>query len=132
MEKQTIKKGEKVFFEGAQGKSMYLILTGQVMIYKTIDAEKVELATLSKNTFFGEMSLLLGSHRSASVEAIEDTELMVITKESLLQKIQHDPDFALRVITTMAKRLTDCHDVISRLEGEKRSFEIMYSASGRE
>ncbi|MCK5569156.1 MAG: hypothetical protein KAJ15_05525, partial [Spirochaetes bacterium] len=64
--------------------------------------------------------------RTASMEALEDTEVQILNKESLLKKIQEDRQFALRMITTMAKRLKDAHGVISRLEGAKKSLEIMY------
>ena len=105
---------------------MYLILHGKVRVYKTMNSEQIELALFSSNTFFGEMSLLLESLRTATVKAVEDTTLLEISKEGLLVKIQQDPQFALRIITTMARRLKESHSIITNLEGAKRSLEIMY------
>ena len=130
MERKKYKKGEIIFIEGSPGKEMYIIHSGGVNVYKTINEEKINLSVLRKNDFFGEMRLLLGCPRTASIEARERTEVLVVTKDTLLHKIKEDPRFALRVITVMAKRLMDADAVITVLQGQKSSLEIMFK-SGR-
>jgi len=126
MGKKTYKGGELICREGLAGEEMYEILSGKVRVFKTINEEKVELNILGKGDFFGEMSLLLGNSRSASVEAVEDTQLLVLGKNNLLQKIQQDPQFALNMIKIMARRLGKANEIIARLEGARKSLEIMY------
>ncbi|MBA7557600.1 hypothetical protein ES705_50362 [subsurface metagenome] len=58
--------------------------------------------------------------------AVEDTEVLVLSKTSFIDKIVSDPRFALTMATTMAKRLEEAHKVISKLEGERRSLELLY------
>ena len=70
--------------------------------------------------------MLLETSRTASVQAVENTELLCLTKESLFDKIKEDPKFANRLITTLAQKLAHFNDIISELEGEKRSLEIIY------
>ncbi len=126
MERRKVAKGTLIFGEGSAGTDMYVIVAGQIRIFRTVNAERVFLTTLSKNSFFGEMSLLLGGQRSASAEAAEDAELLVISQENLIEKIQGDPEFAIRLIRAMARRVKESDKIISKLEGIKRSYEIMY------
>ncbi len=126
MKKLTVKKGKVVFSENSQGDEMYVISSGSVKIYKTINSERVDLAILKKNSFFGEMSLLLEEVRTATVEALEDTELLALNKESLLQKLKTDSVFAERMLLVLARRLKQADNIISRLEGEKKSLEVIY------
>ena len=128
MKKIKVKKGSIIFTENSEGDEMYVISSGSVKIYRTINAEKVNLAALSTNAFFGEMCLLLGGPRTATAEALEDTELLALTRDSLLQKIKGDAAFAERMLLIMARRLKKADDIISKLEGEKRSLEVIYGA----
>jgi len=127
MEKMKFKAGELICREGSPGSEMYVILSGKVRIFKIINEEKIELALMGSGDFCGEIALLLGSQRTASMEAVEDTEMLILKKEGLLKKIKSDPRFALQMIMIMAKRLGEADNVISKIEGARRSLEIMYS-----
>jgi CRP-like cAMP-binding protein len=126
MKKLKVGQGSVVFSENSPGDAMYVISSGSVKIYKTINAERVDLAILRKNSFFGEMSLLLGEARTATAEAMEDTELLALDKESLLGKLKTDSVFAERMLLVLAKRLKEADDIISRLEGERKSLQVIY------
>ncbi len=126
MEKKRFSEGELICQEGSPGTVMYVILLGRVRIFKIINAEKIELAVFKSGDFCGEMSLLLKGIRTASIEAITDTEVLILSRESLLKKIQQDPHFALNMIRTMAARMRAANVIISQIEGEKTSLEIMY------
>ena len=126
MEKRKFSRGSLICQEGTPGSSLYIILSGRVRIFKMMNAEKIELSILGKGDFCGEMSLLLEGTRTASMEAMTDTEVLILSKESLLSKIQQDPGFALNMVRTMAGRMAAAHEVITRIEGEKKSLEIMY------
>ncbi|MBN1899222.1 MAG: cyclic nucleotide-binding domain-containing protein [Spirochaetes bacterium] len=126
MEKKRFGKGELILQEGTKGNEMYVIISGKVKVFKTIDNKRIELAQMGPDDFFGEMSLFLQKPRSASIEAVTNCEILIHDQKSFVQVIQEDPDFALQVIKTMAGRLLDAHNVISKIEGEKKSLEIMY------
>ncbi|MHC4103499.1 MAG: Crp/Fnr family transcriptional regulator [Planctomycetota bacterium] len=126
MEKKKFSKGDFICRENSPGADMYVIQSGKVGVYKTINGEKIALGVLNPGDFCGEMSLLLKSNRTASLVVLEDTEVLVLHKEAFLRKIQEDPRFAFYMITKMAKRLKGAQGVISKIEGEKRSVEIMF------
>lgn len=132
MKKSVFKKGDIICGEGSPGDKMYVILKGTAKVFKTINAEKIYLSTLKRNDFLGELCLLLNQPRTASVEAAEDTEVIVIHKKEFLDKVQKNPKFAVRMLTVMAKRLIEAHQVISKLEGTKRSMEIMYRTGAKD
>ncbi len=127
MEKRIYKKGDLVCRENTTGEEMFIILSGSVKVYKTVNQERIDLAVLGKDDFFGELCLLLGCPRTATVEALENSQLLIINKETLLKNIQEDPKLALRMLTRMAKRMRESNNLITRLEGEVSSLKIIYS-----
>ncbi|MBN1835577.1 MAG: cyclic nucleotide-binding domain-containing protein [Spirochaetales bacterium] len=126
METLQFKKGQIIVQENTPGSEMFVIQAGKVRVFKTINEEKVELAILGKEDFFGEMCLLLDHPRSATVEALEDTRLLRLTKESFRGSIKSRPEIAERIVSVLARRLLQANAIIARLEGEKRSLEIIY------
>ena len=106
---------------------MFVIQSGKVRVFKTINEERIEVAVMGREDFFGEMCLLLGEPRSATVEAMEDTTLLKLTKESFRKTFTSRPEIAERIVTRLAKRLLHANSIISNLEGEKRSLEIIYA-----
>jgi CRP/FNR family cyclic AMP-dependent transcriptional regulator len=126
METLHVRKGQIIVQENTPGSEMFVIQSGKVRVFKTINEEKVELAVLGKESFFGEMCLLLGCPRSATVEALEDTKLLKLTKETFRTSIKSKPEIAERIVTMLAKRLLHANSIITNLEGEKRSLEIIY------
>ncbi len=71
------KKGEVVFYKGDVGRKMYIILKGLVKIH---DQDYI-FATLTDGQVFGEYALLDTEERSASVTAVEDTQLLVLDQK---------------------------------------------------
>jgi CRP/FNR family cyclic AMP-dependent transcriptional regulator len=126
VEKIHVKKGQLIFQENTPGSDMFVIQSGKVRVFKIINAEKVELAILGKDDFFGEMCLLLGCPRSASVEALEHTELYRLTKDTFRSSIKSKPQLAEKMARTLARRLLNANSIIANLEGEKKSLEIIY------
>lgn len=126
MDKQHFKKGDLVIKEGEEGREMYFIVSGKVRVYKTINQEKIELGELSENNFVGEMNLFLGSKRSATVETVEDTEMMVTDKENLIRLMEKHPDKAVKIIQVLVKRIHNAHSIIKNIQGEKESLIAMY------
>ncbi len=118
--------GELICREDTIGGEMYVIISGKAKVYRLIDGTEIDIAYEQEGDFFGEISLLLDCPRTASVEAVEDTEILVLSKSSFIDKIVTDPRFALKMATTMARRLEEAHKVISHLEGARKSLELLY------
>ncbi len=126
MQIQRFKKGDLICKESSHGDNMYIITSGRVIVYKCVGDQQFDLAQLTSKNFFGEIALLTGEQRTATVQAVEDTEVLVLTKDDLLKKMHQDQQFALTLVTTMARRITRAHKVISSLADVKRSFESAY------
>lgn len=126
MESKRFSAGQVVFKEGEKGSEMYFIVSGRVSVFKTINGEKIELAVLTKGDFMGEMTLFLNEPRSANAIAVEDTQVAVLNKELLLGEIQTNPQFAYGMIHILLKRIKGTQEIIGKLEGIKKSYEIMY------
>ena len=130
MKRTKYPKGTMILEENSEGEDIFFIVTGKVNIFKTINDEKVDLAVLGEKDFFGEMSMFLQHKRSASVEALEDCEIIVGNKQEFINAIKENPNKAIRIISTMAKRLQAAHKFISSLEGQVKGFKILLTPFG--
>ena len=74
-------KGQIIIHEGDQGDSFFQIISGLIRVFRTSeDGVEVTLATMGPGESFGEMALLTGEPRSASVETLESCGILVISK----------------------------------------------------
>jgi len=99
--------GEVLVREGDGGDSLFVVEHGRVRVTKAgddADAGAVTLATLSKGDFFGEMSLLTGAPRSATVTSDGGSEVLVISKEALAPLLAHDPQLAEHLSAAVTAR----------------------------
>lgn len=80
-----------IFKEGQQGDVAYLIKTGKVTIYKTIDNEHKILDLLGPGEVFGEMGLITDLPRTACASASEYCDLVIIDKETLHRMLKQSP-----------------------------------------
>jgi CRP/FNR family cyclic AMP-dependent transcriptional regulator len=81
---QKFSMGETIFIKGEPAKALYLIKYGSVRIQQTTKSgDSVTVATLGTGSHFGEMAFVDGEPRSASAEAAETSELVVIPYDKL-------------------------------------------------
>jgi CRP-like cAMP-binding protein len=97
--------GEDIVREGDLGSQMYIIQRGRVSVLKLVGEQQIELAELRKGDFFGEMSLLEGLPRSATVRAIEPTSVLVVEPGGFLLKIRRDPTLAFELLQQLSGRV---------------------------
>ena len=93
--------GQVIFEEGARGDVAYVIESGRVEIYKTIDGRKVTLGHIKTNGVFGEMALIDDEPRMASAAAEEETVCLVIPMSALKAQIGKTPDLVILVLETL-------------------------------
>ena len=104
--RKKYKKGSIILLEEESGAALFVIIGGKVKIVRTDDdGREVILSILGENDFFGEMSILDGLARSASVVAITKTELFMIHRRDFL-KLMHDfPAVAISLLKELTMRL---------------------------
>ena len=93
--------GDVIFAEGDKGDAMFVVRTGEV----TIERGGRVMETLSGGGVFGEMALIDGSPRSATVRAKTDCEVAPINEKTFLFLVHETPFFAIAVMRTLADRL---------------------------
>ncbi|MBF0342674.1 MAG: cyclic nucleotide-binding domain-containing protein [Nitrospirae bacterium] len=118
MVKQSYKDKQVVLKEGSYGEGTYLILQGKVRIIKTIQGELVEIATLDKGDYFGEMSFLDRQPRSASAVADGDVILGIIDKDFLEEEISKTSEEFRLLLYTLVERLRQTTSALVGLRAE--------------
>jgi CRP/FNR family transcriptional regulator len=94
------------------GSALFIILTGMVKVhYETRDGGETLLAVLTPGEVFGELSLFDGRGRSADVTTLEPTEVMVLTRDAMLQCIDRAPRIAVNLLATLAGRVRLLNEV---------------------
>lgn len=116
------KEGNYVFKEGTHGGYMFFIVDGTVDIIKQFDDNKTKIAELGPGRSVGEMSLIDGSKRSATVKATSDLDLIVLKREDFQKLIEEEPDVANKVLIGITTLLSD-----SLRETNKKFTEKMLS-----
>lgn len=102
MRRRTFAAGESVFREGEEGEELFVLASGLVAVtLRTQDGEEVELSRVAAGGFFGEMSLLERTPRSASCTALEDTECMVLAAADFDALTAEHPALAVAVLRQM-------------------------------
>ncbi|OLE66647.1 MAG: hypothetical protein AUG09_06465 [Acidobacteria bacterium 13_1_20CM_2_68_7] len=111
------KKGETIYVDGDLGSEMYVVQSGAVRIFRTIAGVKQELAIMEKGDFFGEIAVLEGLPRTASAEALDDSELIEINSTTFDTMIRANIEIAVRMLRKLSNRLQEANrklEILSR------------------
>jgi uncharacterized membrane protein len=105
LKRQTVKANEPVFWFGDHGDTMYVVDEGRVAVTAP-DArgDHVTLDTLGPGGVFGELSLLDGGPRSATVRAITDATLFALDRASFHAFLRSRPDLAIEILQILGAR----------------------------
>jgi small-conductance mechanosensitive channel/CRP-like cAMP-binding protein len=105
---ETYGEGEVICYEGEPGETFYAILEGAVdVVARRASGEEIAVATLRKPSFFGEMSLLTGEARSATVRARGDVRLLVVERAGFEALFQSKPSVAEAISRVLAERQSE-------------------------
>jgi CRP-like cAMP-binding protein len=99
--------GSFVFRKGQPGEALYVVLSGEVRIFDSVDGAEIEIARIRPGDFFGEMSLLLDTTHTKNVQAVQDSELLVLMKDSFRRLLDSKPDLAALVQKRLEERLAE-------------------------
>ena len=104
---REFRKGHVLFREGEPGREMFVVQSGKVNITKTVRETEKILATLGPGEFFGEMSLLDGEPRSATVRAETDMRLLVILRRNFQTLLTEVPELTRNILIVLSRRLRE-------------------------
>jgi CRP-like cAMP-binding protein/rhodanese-related sulfurtransferase len=103
MENHSVAPGTIIFRQGDPGDRYYIIQSGKVKVFREdADGLETELSMLGAGESFGEMALLIGEARSASVKAVEETHLMVLSKEQFNHILEDSPAISLAFVKQLS------------------------------
>ena len=125
---QVLPKDKIIFNKDDEADAFFVVITGKVKVF--IESEgNVEniLAILGPGSGFGEMALLTGGPRSASVKTIETTSLLVLSKNYFDQLCDLNPDISRSFIKILSERLTHGNDEILVSAENERAYQRFVS-----
>ncbi|HET6868623.1 MAG TPA: Crp/Fnr family transcriptional regulator [Solirubrobacteraceae bacterium] len=115
--------GAVVFREGDEGSTCYIVRTGRARaIREHPDGRSITLAHFDPGDIFGEMAMLDGERRSATVEATEDTEAIAILSADMHRLLREHPDISVKLIAALGQRLRSTNERLAR-----QSFQTVQS-----
>lgn len=107
--------GETIVEIGQPGRSLFLVLDGRVQVVFPTRTGDFELASLGPGEFFGEMALLNGMPRSATVRAVDAVRTLVLDKDDFRVTITDTPSVALEILEKLSTRMRRADEQISGL-----------------
>ena len=104
--RRRVPKGQTIVSQGEMGIAFYVIERGGAEITATQEGGEERLAAIGPGAFFGEMALFENQVRSATVTALEDTDLVVITKWDFLAEVNRPGSgLAVALLAILARRI---------------------------
>jgi CRP/FNR family cyclic AMP-dependent transcriptional regulator len=103
---KTYKKDNVILMEEDAGSALFVIISGKVKVSRTSsDGREVILTILSESDFFGEMAILDGLTRSATVIALEESELYIMQRNQFLDLLKTYPEISISLLQELTQRL---------------------------
>src|SRR5581483_720491 len=124
MQRRLYKRGQVIFHQADPGASVHVIESGRInVVLATAEGEELLLRVLGAGELFGELALLDGRPRSATVLALEDTVTHVLERSTFLDFLRSQPDAMLdlcRALAELIRRLTEQVEDLALLDVPRR------------
>jgi len=109
-------KGETVFFQTEESSDLYIVMSGAVKASLINDeGQELVLTCFREGDFFGEMSLLDGQPRSATMIAEQDSQLAILHRDAFLNILMQEPALAIDMLSALVRRLRKADEMIESL-----------------
>ena len=105
--------GEVLFEQGDESDSVYVVLSGEVQIYRQARSGRVPLARLGRGEIIGEIGVLCDCPRTASVAAATDLTVLRIEKDVFIEFVNELPPLAMAIIHELSDRLINMNQQIA-------------------
>ena len=114
----NVRAGQAIIEEGAEGNDIYVIRVGSMVVEKQIGGKPVFLSYLPAGSYVGEMTLIAGGYRTATVKAAIKSEVIKINGDAFKKVLDAHPDLMRKAKKEMAAR----QDINAFVEAKKDSF----------
>jgi len=120
MKNKIYKKGEVIIEEGSLSSGAYIIESGKVEVSKKLPNGKSQIiGVLDRNDIFGEMGLIDQLPRSATVKALEDSCISIMTPDNFNSLAKRNPKALMPILKVLAKRLRNTLKIIEDVDVQK-------------
>jgi CRP/FNR family transcriptional regulator len=107
--------GTRVFHEGDRSDACYIVRSGDFRVTREHpDGRAITLANLGRGDIFGELAMLDGEVRSASVEALSDGELLALPAADVRALLARHPGITVKLVAALVRRLRSANERIAR------------------
>lgn len=118
-------KGEVMTRQGAEAHWLYILTKGSAEVLLSVDgAPRKRIAVLEAGNFFGEMSLLTGGPRSATVKALDDAECFRLDRQAFEDILRARPEIAQHLSEVLARRQVELDSARQNLDAAARAARI--------
>jgi CRP/FNR family transcriptional regulator, cyclic AMP receptor protein len=108
-------KGVRVFHEGDHSDACYIVRSGDLRVTREHpDGRAIALATLGPGDIFGELAMLDGEARSASVEALTECQLLALPAADVRRLLRGSSEITVKLVFALTRRLREANERIAR------------------
>ncbi|MGB9699728.1 MAG: Crp/Fnr family transcriptional regulator [Thermodesulfobacteriota bacterium] len=111
----TFPAGTLLFQEGEACSGMFMIIKGQVRLFKKIAQEELTIDVLRDGDFFGEMACLINQPRTVNALVEEESQILFIQPQFLDTLFRESPEICFKIITNLAHRLKRVYEIMEKL-----------------
>ena len=116
---RQLETGEILFRQGEKSERVAFVRKGGLEVVKELGSRQVVLGRVGDGEFAGEMGVLEGRPRNATVRALAPTTVEMLDRTTFLARIAGDRDLSLRVLSRLSERLRESDDRVAVLEGDR-------------
>ncbi len=117
VERRKLRPGDILFEEGEPSDYVVVIRRGEVIVGKVLAGERVEIGRIREGEVVGEMGVIQGRERTATIVADKETEVDLFDLESFLSRVSADRDLAFQTLRRLCERLSAAdHRIAALLE----------------
>ncbi len=120
---RSFQSGEVVFREGDRSDTCYVVRSGRARAVRAhSDGRSITLANFGPGDIFGELAMFDDERRSATVETLDDTDVIAILGRDMRRLLREHPDIAVKLIAALGRRLRETNERLAR-----QSFQTVQS-----
>jgi CRP/FNR family cyclic AMP-dependent transcriptional regulator len=109
----VLTKREELFHKGDEGAQVYVVISGRLKALTTSEeGDDVVFSILGPGEVLGEIALLGGSPRTATVTSIDESELLIIDRRDFLSFLRSHPDVAIKLLDVLAQRMKRVSELV--------------------